>query len=125
MRRPRIIGKQRKVLLRDLQVGMQLVEPIRGFRGKVLVCAGEVLSRKHLEQLAKWDAREGAGKLSLYTRDVLAQATDASGDERPACEANPYEAHSVQRIWKRGMGGAAAPIRGETIGRISPAGGAA
>ena len=119
MRRPRVIGKQRKVLLRDLQVGMQIVEPIRGYAGKVLVCDGEILTRKHLEQLAKWDARDGVGKLSLYTRAVYAQATDASGDERPACETNPYEAHSVQRLWKKSMGYAVRPIKGETIGRIA------
>lgn len=102
MRRPRQVGKARKVPLLALQVGMQLREHIRGLGGKVLVQEGEVLTQKHLEQIEKWESRPGAGRLSLYTREVWAHATDASGDEAPACETNPYEAMSIQRNYKRG-----------------------
>lgn len=102
MRRPRQIGKSRWVALKDLRVGMQLTEHILGRRGVVLVQAGEVLTQKHLEQIAKWDSREGLGRLSHYTRGVWAHQTDASGDERPACELDPYEAVSVQRNYRAG-----------------------
>ena len=100
MRTPRVIGRRRKVLLRDLRVGMMLLGHIRGYAGKVLLQAGEVLSQKHVDQVLKWDARPGLGRLSLYTRAVWAQQTDASGDERPACDFNPYEAVSVQQNYR-------------------------
>ncbi len=103
MRATRFIGLARKVRVQDLQPGMALLEPIFGYRGKVLVCKGEVLSVKHVAQIKKVVERPGVGCLLLYTREVWAQATDASGDEAPACDANPYEAFSVQRNWKRGM----------------------
>lgn len=105
MRATRYIGLARKVHVKDLQPGMALLEPITGFRGKVLVCKGEVLSVKHVAQIKKIIDRPGAGCLLLYTSEVWAQATDASGDERPACEDNPYEAFSIQRVWKKGMTG--------------------
>ena len=105
MRTTRYIGLARKVHVQDLQPGMALIDPIIGFRGKVLVCAGEVLSGKHVAQLKKITERPGVGCLLNYTREVWAQATDASGDERPACEADPYEAVSVQRLWKKGQAG--------------------
>ncbi len=62
---------------------------------------GEVLSLKHVEQLAKWEARPGPGRLSIYTREVTAVMTDASGDERPPCELEPEKAHSVQHFYRR------------------------
>lgn len=82
---------------------MVLQEPILGFRGKVLVCQGEVLSKKHVDQLHKLIKRPGMGCLLNYTRAVWAQNSDASGDEKPACETDPYEAYSIQRIYKPGM----------------------
>ncbi|MBS3927783.1 MAG: hypothetical protein KGZ65_04245 [Sphingomonadales bacterium] len=106
MRATRYIGIARKVHVKDLQPGMALIDPIVGLRGKVLVCAGEVLSVKHVAQLKKVIERPGVGCLLNYTREVWAQATDASGDEKPACETNPYEAFSVQRVWKKGMSAA-------------------
>ncbi len=102
MRATRFVGLARKVPVKDLQPGMALHEPIVGFNRKVLVQSGEVLSLKHVEQLKKLIERPGVGCLLNYTRDVWAQATDASGDERPACEDNPYEAFSIQRGYKGG-----------------------
>lgn len=97
---PRAIGRRRKVPIRDLQVGHRLLEHVHGSFGKVLMCEGEILTAKHIEQLNKWDDRPGEGKLSLYTRAVWAQMTDASGDERPKCDTDPYAAHSIQRLYK-------------------------
>jgi|GEM_PF-5085988 len=104
MRATRFIGIARQVQVKDLQPGMCLIDPIVGFAGKILVCAGEVLSVKHVAQIRKIIERKGIGCLLNYTRMVWAQATDASGDEKPACDTNPYEAFSVQRVWKKGMG---------------------
>jgi len=120
VRTTRYIGLARKVRVQDLQPGMALIDPILGFRGKVLVCAGEVLSLKHVAQIQKIIIREGIGCLLNYTREVWAQATDASGDEVPACEANPYEAVSIQRNWKRGMtaAGAAAAARPSSARKV-------
>lgn len=106
---------------------MALLEPILGFRDKVLVHKGEVLSRKHVEQIRKLCARAGFGCLLNYTREVWAQATDASGDERPACDANPYEAFSMQRLWRKGMTAegaqaAARPSSARQVYKIGPGG---
>jgi hypothetical protein len=103
VRATRFIGIARQVHVKDLQAGMALIDPIVGFQRKILVCAGEVLSQKHVDQLKIIIAREGVGCLLNYTRFVWAQATDASGDERPACDADPYQAFSVQRLFKKGM----------------------
>lgn len=109
MRATRFIGLTRKVRVQDLQPGMALHEPIVGFRGKVLIHSGEVLSVKHIAQLKKIIERPGVGCLLNYTRSVWAQATDASGDEKPACETDPYQAFSVQRMWKKSMGKGTGP----------------
>lgn len=100
--RPKVreLGKPRLLTLAELRVGHKLRDPVLGFRGKVLMDTGEVLTQKHLDQIAKWDAREGLGKLSHHTRAVWVVNTDASGDERPACDFDPYAALSVQKYYK-------------------------
>ena len=103
MRATRFIGIARQVDVKDLQPGMCLIDPIIGYDRKILVNAGEVLSKKHVEQLDILIKRTGVGCLLNYTRKVWAQATDASGDERPACDADPYQAFSVQRLFKKSM----------------------
>ena len=97
----REIGRARSVRLEDLRVGYKLREPVVGYRGNILVHVGEILTQKHLEQLAKWNARPGLGKLSLYTREVDVINTSASGDERPAVETDPYKAFLVQRDYRK------------------------
>ena len=103
MRAPRVIGRRRKVLVSELRVGMMLLDHVHGYGGKILMQEGEILSQKHIDQIAKWDARDGIGKLSLYTRSVWCQLTDASGDERPACDLDPYAAVSIQKNYRTGM----------------------
>ena len=95
------IGRPRRIPIDQLQVGMKLREPIMGFRGNILVHVGEILSLKHIEQINKWNARAGLGKLSHYTREVTAINTSASGDEAPPVEADPYKSIAVQQWYKR------------------------
>lgn len=96
-----LFGRERWVHVRDLKEGMRVLEHIRGFRGKVLIAAGEILSQKHVDQIQRWEARPGEGRLSLYTRTVLAKAALGSGRERPLCDSDPYAAHSVQHWYRR------------------------
>lgn len=98
-----MFGRRRHVHVRDLKAGMRLLGHIRGYRGKVLIADGEVLSQKHVDQIREWEARPGEGRLSLYTRDVWVQASLGSGRERPLCDEDPYAALSIQRYYKRGM----------------------
>jgi len=99
---PREIGKTKKVPITDLCVGHKLLGDIRGAHGKILMAAGEILTQHHINWIKKVEARPGMGRLSLYTRDVYAVMTDASGDEEPACLTDPEKAHSLQKWYKRG-----------------------
>jgi len=47
--------KARKVYVYDLQVGMELAEPVLTDTGNVLLHAGQKLSERHLEAFAVWD----------------------------------------------------------------------
>ena len=94
-------GRQRFVPVDQLEVGHQLCEPIRGYGMKVLVDEGEILTLKHVEQIRKWCQRPGPGNLKLYTREVRARVSRASGAERPACDSDPYAALSIQKYYKR------------------------
>lgn len=96
-------GTRRKLEVGRLQAGMMLCEPVVGARGNILMCEGEVLTQKHVDQLQRWIARPGAGCLLNYTREVWVKAVLGSGDERPKCETDPYAAHSIQKLYKRGM----------------------
>lgn len=93
-------GRRRKVHVKDLKEGMRITEHLRGAFGKVLVCDGEVLSQKHVDQIQKWEARPGPGRLSLYTREVWIQPALGSGRLRPACDSDPYAAISVQKYYR-------------------------
>ena len=94
-------GRQRWVPVDKLQAGHQLCEPIRGYRGKVLVDSGEILSQKHVDQILKWCRRPGAGSLKLYTREVRARVSRATGDERPPVDSDPYKSIAVQKYYRR------------------------
>lgn len=96
----REVGRARQVPLEKLEVGHKLREPIVGYRGRLLVHVGEVLTLKHLQQLAKWNARDGLGKLSHYTREVHAVMTNASGDLAPRVEEDPYQSIAVQKFYR-------------------------
>lgn len=93
-------GRRRRLHVRKLEPGMQLCEHIRGRFGKILVAEGEILTLKHVEQLRRWEARPGEGRLSLYTREVWTRAALGSGRERPLCDEDPYAAVSVQKWYK-------------------------
>lgn len=93
-------GRRRRVHVRDLAAGMRILGHIYGAYGKVLVCEGEVLSQKHVDQIQKWEARPGLGRLSLYTREVWTQAALGSPKERPDCDADPYAAVSIQKYYR-------------------------
>lgn len=95
-------GTRRTVHVSRLEAGMRLCDPIRGFRGKTLVYDGEVLTQKHVDQIKKIIDRPGAGSLLQYTREVTVQAALGSVDEKPACESDPYAAHSIQKLYKKG-----------------------
>ena len=100
-----MFGKRRHIHVRELQAGMRLLEHIRGYAGKILVAEGEVLSQKHVDQLRRWEDRPGAGRLSLYTRNVWVQAALGSGRARPLCDEDPYAAHSIQKWYRSPKGG--------------------
>ena len=80
---------------------MRLLEHLRGRDGKVLICEGEVLTQKHVDQIIRWEKREGEGRLSLYTRDVWTQTALGSERERPLCDSDPYSAVSIQKYYRR------------------------
>lgn len=96
-----MFGRRRRVHVKDLQVGMRLLQPIRGYRMKVLVDEGEVLTQKHVDQIREWEARPGEGRLSLYTREVWTKAALGSGDLRPKCDTDPYASLAVQKYYRR------------------------
>jgi len=98
---PRNIGRRRKIPLKDLRVGYRILDPIRGAHGKILLHVGEILSKRHVDWLLGLEQRPGAGRLSLYTREVWVVNTDASGDEYPQVEQDPYKS-IVCRDYKRG-----------------------
>jgi len=100
----REIGKSKKVPIGDLQVGHKLQGDIRGAHEKILMAAGEILTKAHIDFIKKVNAREGAGKLSLYTREVQAVMTNASGDEFPAVHDDPEKSHTLKNWYKRGSG---------------------
>ena len=75
-------------------------EPIIGARGRILVHVGEILTQQHVDQLLKWEARPGAGRLSLYTRAVTVINTSASGRLRPRVEEDVYQSIAVQKFYK-------------------------
>ncbi|TAL12861.1 MAG: hypothetical protein EPO02_00280, partial [Nitrospirae bacterium] len=52
------MGKTRTVPVDKLKAGMKVHADIMGRGGKVLVSAGEVLTKKHCDKLAKWEKRE-------------------------------------------------------------------
>jgi len=100
----REIGKSKKVPIEDLIVGHKLQGHIRGKHGKILMAAGEVLTKAHIDFIKKVNGREGDGKLSLYTREVQAVMTDASGDEMPAVHDDPEKSHTLKNWYKRHSG---------------------
>ena len=95
-----MFGNRRNVHVRDLRAGMRLLEHLRGRGGKILVCEGEVLSQKHVDQIQQWEARDGEGRLSLYTRAVWTQTARGSERERPLCDEDPYSAVRVQKYYR-------------------------
>ena len=96
-----MFGRRRKVHVKNLEPGMRLLEPIRGYRMKILVDEGEVLTKKHVDQIREWEARPGEGRLSIYTREVWTQAALGSGRERPLCDDDPYASLAVQKYYRR------------------------
>jgi hypothetical protein len=95
-------GKTRKIKILDLRAGMMLLDNIYGYKGRILVAEGEVLSQKHIDQLKTWCERPGIGCLLLYTREVNARACLRSAELRPRCDSDPYAAHSIQKWYKKG-----------------------
>lgn len=109
------LGKARYTPIDKLEAGMKVHRDVEGRGGKVLVGAGEVLSRKHIEKLKSWESREKPHGPALPKRNpkdrtervqhqefqggwrpshfnpqgVLVSATLASGDETPSVERNP------------------------------------
>lgn len=104
----RELGKRRKVHVKDLRVGHKLLQHLRGRHGKVLMAEGEILTQLHIDQIKKWEARPGEGRLSIYTRDVWCINTDSSGDFKPAMMTDPTKSHAVQN-WYKGKGGMYVP----------------
>ena len=118
------IGKVASVPVTDVQAGMKVHNDILGYRGKTLVAAGEVLTKKHVDQLRKWEAREkpqgpalpkkdpkdkiertrfgewqGGWKPSHFNpRGVNVSATLGSAQETPAVERNPELSPAIQSI---------------------------
>ena len=86
----------------ELKAGMMLCQHVVGFRGKILMAEGEVLSQKHIDQIQKWIARPGQGCLLLYTPTVEIKSTLKTPRERPECDSDPYAAVSVQKWYKKG-----------------------
>ena len=106
-------GKARTIPVTDLQAGMKVHSEVIGYGDKVLIDAGEVITRKHVNQIKKWENRpkpahgKAIPKLNLKDphervrheawqggwrpsdfnpRGVLVTNTLASGDETPAVE---------------------------------------
>ncbi len=95
-------GVRRKIRVDALQAGMMVCEPILGKRGIVLVCEGEVLSQRHVDQLKSFCERKGDGCLLLYTREVEAKTAMGSVDLVPRCEEDVEQAWSLQKLYKKG-----------------------
>ncbi len=103
---PHNIGNLRRIPIRDLVhcVGWKLCEPIRGARGKVLVDEGEILTQLHVNKLMEWENRPGSGRLSLYTREVWAVCTTASGDLEPKCMDDYEKSYFLQKRYRSKYG---------------------
>jgi hypothetical protein len=115
-------GKARYVGIGDLQAGMKVQKDVLGRKEKVLVNAGEVLTKTHIDKLKKWEAREkpmgavlpkvnpkdktegirrgdfvGGYKVTHFNpRGIFVTNTLATGDEFPAVEQDPEKSKVIQ-----------------------------
>lgn len=118
------LGRARHVPIEKLEAGMKVHRDVEGRGGKVLVSAGEILTRKHVEQLRKWEKRDkplgpaipkknhkdirervqrsefqGGWKPSHFNpHGILVSATLASGAEVPEVEKNPEASPFFQKV---------------------------
>lgn len=95
-------GLRRKIHLSALQAGMMTCDPIIGKRGNVLVCEGETLTQRHIDQLKSFCERTGDGCLLLYTKEIWVKTATGSVDLVPRCEEDVEQAFSLQKLYKRG-----------------------
>lgn len=116
-------GKTRRVDVDKLQIGMKVKEDVLGYKNKVLVSSGEVITRLHVEKMNKWEAREkpqgpviarrnpkdqnelirraefqGGWRPSHFNpKGVLVKASTDSGDEYPDVEQHPEKSKVFQK----------------------------
>lgn len=115
-------GKVRTIPVTELQPGMKVEREVLGRNDKVLINAGEVITRRHVQQMQKWEKREkphgpalpkknsknwaepvrhgefqGGWRPSHFNpRGVVVSTTLASGDEAPAVEKDPTLSPMIQ-----------------------------
>jgi hypothetical protein len=112
-------GKARYVPVDKLEPGMKVHKDVMGRRGTPLVNAGEILSRSHVTQLKKWEARPAPQGAALprakkgdpithapfvggyrpsdfNPKGILVSATLSSGSEEPAVVDDPTKSPLIQ-----------------------------
>lgn len=118
------LGRAKYIPVDKLEAGMKVHREVMGRGGKVLINSGEILTRKHVSQMQKWEKREkplgpalpkkeiknhyervvhgefvGGWKPSHFNKNgVLVSSTLASGAEVPAVEANPELSPTIQSL---------------------------
>lgn len=118
------LGRAKHVKVEDLQPGMKVHRDVLGRGEKVLINAGEILSRKHCTQMKKWERQakptgsalpkknpkdvhervqhaefQGGWRPSDFNPNgVLVSSTLASGDESPAVDRDPMQSPVIQSL---------------------------
>jgi len=118
------LGKANYTPINKLEAGMKVHRDVMGRGGNVLVNAGEVLTRRHLNQLGKWEKKERPQGSALPKKDpknrfeqvkhsefmggwkpshfnpqgVLVSATLASGVDVPRVEQDPTVSKAFQDL---------------------------
>lgn len=121
---PAELGKARHMTVDKLEPGMKVHRDVLGKGEKVLVNAGEILTRKHITQLRRWENRQkpkgpaipkknkkdiqervqfgefqGGYKVSHFNpHGILVSATIAGGDDIPEVDKNPEASPFYQKI---------------------------
>ena len=121
------LGKAKYLPIDKLEVGMKVHRDVLGRKDRVLVNAGEILSRKHVDKLNQWERRTkpmgpampkqniknrfervnhsefiGGWRPSHFNKNgVLVSSTLASGLDVPAVEANPELSPAIQSMPKK------------------------
>ncbi len=86
------------IKINDLQLGMELDEPVRNLQGKVLFDAGSAITEKHVKALKAWGVTE-VQIVDFSARDTALPGDVKDEEETEAKQGSMIEAR-VQDLFK-------------------------